>query len=646
MSIVRLLLLNIVLLFLVNCKAEVKKEETIQVAFMADVHLQNVYGEFSDSDYKGVENPRNGEFATIRTMASQLHSTRLFNENYFAFLAALNDIANKGIKLVALPGDFSDDGQALNVRGLKGILDTYTEKYGIQFFITTGNHDPVRPFLQNGGKKDFLGSDGKRQPIFSSQGMYTSNELEHPVVISSDVAEMGYDGITAILDEYGFYPKPEYIYWETPFSTYNYEEYDFTIAKKEATFNKRFYDIPPVQFSVPDASYLVEPLHGLWFLAIDANVYVPINNPGSYTKNPENYSSASIGYNNVLTHKKHLINWVEKVANRAEKLDKKLVVFSHYPMVDFHNDASPDIQGLLGNGKLQTHRVPTEEVARVFADAGVKIHFAGHLHVNDTGVRKTAKGNTLVNVQIPSLAAYIPAYKLLTIHTNNNFEIETIVVDTVPRFDEFFDLYQQEYDFLKKTEKGNIWNEEVLTSKTYLEFTEWHIKELVRLRFIPSDWSLPFGNTIRQLSGKELLVLSQLSEKMEMENKKNIVPLGDIKTAPWEKAITKAKMAAESANIPFADFEKWNGETMLIDFYKLRSADELAFQNIGKDRLEQYQLIISLFLEERKDLSDNTFYNNMKEFSIILDKFMNGHPSYHFMVDMEKMRLIDLNQHQ
>lgn len=40
---------------------------------------------------------------------------------------------------------------------------------------------------------------------------------------------------------------------------------------------------------------VLNPVEGIWFLAIDANVYVP--------KDENTFSSASIGYNNVLTDK-------------------------------------------------------------------------------------------------------------------------------------------------------------------------------------------------------------------------------------------------------------------------------------------------------------------------------------------------------
>ena len=61
------------------------------VAFMADVHFQDVYGDLKNSGFKGVPTA-NGMFATIRTMYAQLTSTRPFNENYFAFPAASTNL--------------------------------------------------------------------------------------------------------------------------------------------------------------------------------------------------------------------------------------------------------------------------------------------------------------------------------------------------------------------------------------------------------------------------------------------------------------------------------------------------------------------------------------------------------------------------
>ena len=134
-------------LLLVSCRGEsAQKLNGVRIAVMADVHFQNVYGEFSGGSFKGVENPGNGEYATIRTMEAQLHSTRLFNENYFAFLAALDEAVNRHVRLIILPGDLTDDGQPFNVNELKTVLENYSEKFGITFLAINGNHDAGRPF--------------------------------------------------------------------------------------------------------------------------------------------------------------------------------------------------------------------------------------------------------------------------------------------------------------------------------------------------------------------------------------------------------------------------------------------------------------------------------------------------------------------
>lgn len=583
-----------VLCFLVSCKNEKKEErKKVQIAFMADVHLQDIYGEFLDSDYKGVLNPKTGKYTLARTMQSQLESTRLFNENYFAFIAALDDVVKKDVKYVVLPGDFSDDGQALNIRGLKRVLEKYSKNHGIQFVLTTGNHDPVKPFYQDAGKSDFLGKEGKKQPIFSKDGLFTSKDSTFlPVVITKDIAKLGYSEILSELKDFGFFPKKTDVYWETPFSTYLYDSYTFKEAENESKLNKRTYKIQPYNSDMPDVSYLVEPSDNLWFLAIDANVYIPKKSAETDVLNPKHYNSASVGYNNVLTHKTYLLNWVKSVAKRAEELGKTLIVFSHYPTIDFNDDASPEIKVLFGEKNMQSHRVPKESVAKAFAEAGIKVHFGGHMHINDTGVRHFGVGS-FVNVQVPSLAAYIPAYKLVTI-SNNNFEVETVVIDAVPNFDALFPLYEQEYLYLKKNGDGLSWDKAILKTKNYKDFTEFHLKELVRLRFLNNDWPIEFRDLLLKSTGKDLLLSSSDASIEEI----------DIK-----------------------EFEEWTGYDMIFDFYRLRSADELAIPDIGINRLKQYQVVCEV-------LKDSNIHE-LKLWGQIFEKASHGEPSDHFRINFK-----------
>ncbi|MFC3160100.1 metallophosphoesterase [Chryseobacterium arachidis] len=396
------------------------QQKSVQIAFLSDVHFQDLYGGFSDHDFKGIINPKTGKSTILRTMDSQLHSTRIFNENYFAFLKALDDVAKKGIKIVAMPGDFSDDGQAYNIRGLREILEQYHNKYSIDFYITTGNHDPVGPFRQDSGKDDFLEPDGNSLGIYSKENI---GKVKNKI-ITKDIAESGYLEILDELKDFGFYPKKENLFWSTPFNFQSVKNYSYEKAFQNADYSRRMYEVAK-GFSVPDLSYVVEPVKDVWIIAIDGNTYIPKNLNGN-PNNPANYKGASLGYNNVLSHKKHLIDWVKKITKEAKLNGKTVIAFTHYPMIDFNDGATSEIKNLLGEKKWQLERVPDEEVAKAFADAGLQIHFAGHMHINDTGIR-TFGDKMLVNIQVPSLAAYLPAYKVLTIKSPDQMEVRTEV---------------------------------------------------------------------------------------------------------------------------------------------------------------------------------------------------------------------------
>lgn len=575
------------------------QQKPVQIAFLSDVHFQDLYGSFSDNDFKGIQNPKTGKPTILRTMDSQLHSTRIFNENYFAFLKALDDIAAKGIKIVAMPGDFSDDGQAYNIRGLHKILEKYHDRYGISFYITTGNHDPVGPFWQDAGKDDFLGQDGNALGIYSKENI---GKIKNKI-ITKDIAESGYLEILDELKDFGFYPKKENLFWSTPFNFQTAKNYSFEKALQNADYSKRMYEVAK-GFSVPDLSYVVEPVKGIWMIAIDGNTYVP-KNLNVDPNNPSNYKVASIGYNNVLTNKKHLIEWVKKISEEAKKNDKTVIAFTHYPMIDFNDGATSEIKNLLGEKKWQLERVPEEEVAKAFTEAGLQIHFAGHMHINDTGIRKF-EDKMLVNIQVPSLAAYLPAYKILTIKSPQKMEVQTEVLNNVPHFNELFPLYEKEYETLKKDKSKILWNKDILQSKSYHDFMLFHLKELVRLRMIPDDWDIDFVEKAEKLDGEDLLLL--------FENKSQLK----------EKGINSGV------------FKKWDFKDLLLDLYKFQSADELAKKDIPKERLQQYLTLENLFHENQ---SQDPFILKLRSVFKILSLLSNGDPANHFEIDLKNKEI-------
>ncbi|MFD2291132.1 metallophosphoesterase [Mariniflexile gromovii] len=602
----------LILFVLVSCSKGLKPElKDVKIAFIADAHFQDIYAKFEDAGYQGIKNTESDSYVNIRTMQSQLTSTRLFNENYFAFIAALDDIVAKGIKYVALPGDFSDDGQPVHVKGLRKILEAYAGKHGIFFFAITGNHDPAKPFTEEAGKTDFLGEGGKEQIIISSvNNLKAVVDGQLKPIITSKIKKWGYQEILNEMAPFGFYPQKEYLYWETPFSTYSYKNYNLKKAILESSLTQRIYPVGVHNFH-PDASYLVEPTPGLWLLAIDANVYMSNKDLTGFSENPKDFSGASVGYNNVILQKSHLIGWVKKVADQAKQKGKILIAFSHYPMVDFNDDASEEMKVFFGADKMQLHRVPKEEVAETFADAGIQIHFGGHMHINDTGVRTTKKGNTLFNIQSPSLAAYMPAYKILSIQSNTEFEVETVVIDSATNFNSLFPLYEQEYAHLKAEKLTQVWNKDILSSKTYKILTQWHLKELLRLRFLPEDWPVAFSEIFLEASGKDLLLINS-SDKVKINEQ-----------------LTSEKLS-------LSQFETWTGFDMIYDFCRMHSADALAIPDIGETRLNQYTLVC-----EQLKRSDNELF---QLWGIIFEKTKNGQPSNHFKIDLSSKNIEPINQ--
>ncbi len=265
-------------------------------------------------------------------------------------------------------------------------------------------------------------------------------------------------------------------------------------------------------------------------------------------------------------------------------------------MVEFNDGASDELKVLFGFDKMQNHRIPKEEVSKVFADAGIQLHIGGHMHYNDTGIHTSQNGHTLYNVQVPSLAAYPSAYKIATIHSGQKIEFQTILLDNVAGFNSLFTLYKKEYQHLDESNESKIWNKEVLQVNSYSEFTELHLKELVRLRFLEEDWPAEFKNKLIYRTGKELLFLNA---------------------------------SKTPANVTeFQAYAKWTGLDMVQDFYRLKNGDDLAKKEIGPERLEQYTMV-----------SDNLIQFGDKEMVLwgkLFKKIMNGQPSDHFIIDLQK----------
>lgn len=527
-----------------------------QIAFISDAHIQDV----------------DGHAERVRSMEVQVQSTRLFNENYYALLAALDDVARRNIRWVVLPGDLTDNGQFFNQQKIKNILHSYTQRKGMRFFVTTGNHDPALPLGLMQKNAHFLAADGSRGTREDSCAGYVS-QME-------------------CYADFGFFPRKDDCYWESPFTSYTYDKYSYEDACRESVLSKRTYTLCD-SLTATDASYLVEPVDGLWLLAIDGGVYLPKEmKDGKWS-----YQGSSAGYNLVLKHKPFLLPWVRKVVEEAQKRHKTLVAFSHYPLVDFNDGVSEHVRRIWGDRRFDLHRVPEAEVSEAFLQAGLCLHFAGHMHVNDTGIWEGKDGKHLYNIQVPSIATYVPAYKILTIESDEVFRVETVALDTVPGFDSLFPLYRAEYQWDSLKGHSPVWNKEILSARTYGEFCDYQFRDLVRLRFIPRD--LPESwRACLDFTGARML------EAVSGEDKSDD-----------------------------ADWTDWCMKDLVLDLYRLRYAERLALEDIPRTRLAVYRY---LFDRARISTFRSAEVEMVKGLGTLFLAFLNGEPCQNFVIDLKK----------
>lgn len=527
-----------------------------QIAFISDAHIQDV----------------DGHAERVRSMEVQVQSTRLFNENYYALLAALDDVARRNIRWVVLPGDLTDNGQFFNQQKIKNILHSYTQRKGMRFFVTTGNHDPALPLGLMQKNAHFLAADGSR--------------------VTREDSCAGYVSQMECYADFGFFPRKDDCYWESPFTSYTYDKYSYEDACRESVLSKRTYTLCD-SLTATDASYLVEPVDGLWLLAIDGGVYLPKEmKDGKWS-----YQGSSAGYNLVLKHKPFLLPWVRKVVEEAQKRHKTLVAFSHYPLVDFNDGVSESVRQMWGDRRFDLHRVPEAEVSEAFLQAGLRLHFAGHMHVNDTGIWEGKDGKHLYNIQVPSIATYVPAYKILTIESDEVFRVETVTLDTVPGFDSLFPLYRAEYQSDSLKGHSPVWNKEILSARTYGEFCDYQFRDLVRLRFIPRD--LPESwRACLDFTGAQMLEAVSGEEKSDD-----------------------------------ADWTDWCMKDLVLDLYRLRYAERLALEDIPRTRLAVYRY---LFDRARISTFRSAEVEMVKGLGTLFLAFLNGEPCQNFVIDLEK----------
>ncbi len=393
------------------------------VAVIADAHVHDIH-----ASYGGTPFALNGVPLTLRSWADTRASARAFNESAAALTAALTEVCARGIRHVVLLGDYSDDGQILSTQSLAARLHHWRQREGLSFYALPGNHDVFGPLGRHNTNR-FVTAPGQSQLVTSDPNVAATEPGSR---LSPQMYRKGQPAGLRPMAAFGLFRQPQYLHWESPFGLDDRAEARlFTASSPDGQ----------IRHQLMEASYLVEPVPGLWLLMIDANVFEPRDGRHDPSRKKAFLDPSVAGWSALLRVKPFLIDWIADVCARAERLGKHLMAFSHYPAVDPFDDHIGAEAALFGQTAV-ARRTPTPAVAQALIRAGLQQHFSGHMHVHSVTRRQDA-GRQLTNISVPSLVSFPPAFVIAT-PQGAKAAVETVSLAHLPLDPQLMGFYRSE----------------------------------------------------------------------------------------------------------------------------------------------------------------------------------------------------------
>jgi len=543
-----------------------------EIAVIADAHLHDIY-----SNYECAGTNINGERLTLRSWKDTRRSSRVFNESKDALETALNDIYQRGIHHVVLLGDYTDDGQIESTRRFVKLIRQYQQRYAMAFYAIPGNHDFYGPAGKHQSTR-FITTPGNSVLVTSDPEVAST---ENTSVLTRRMYCEGAPANLLPMADFGLFKQPEYFYWETPFG-----QSDTTASRM---FNAQSED-GSTSHKLMDSSYLVEPSEGLWLLMIDANVFEPRNGKTDATRKSTFIDSSNAGWNSVLRVKPFLIDWIKDVCTRAEESGKRLLAFSHYPIINTV-DNETTAEALLFGQNAVLRRTPNADVAETLLATGLNLHFSGHMHVNNDAQIKSAE-QTLTNISVPSLVAFPAAYKIIRSAAQDTL-VTTIPIDAMPLNKHLVAAYKAENQATGNTD------EPALDAVCYGDFLYKKTYTRIKHRYLVKDWPAEIASEIENTTAADLVIFMLINKDDAKATK-----FGPMRHSLTTALITEFDAIAAACELTRDDFERCSMMTVLADWYCLRHAGPLAGSYMAAEKRQLYACLTTTVNGPEPDVSD------------------------------------------
>ncbi|HBD96282.1 MAG: hypothetical protein A2015_13785 [Spirochaetes bacterium GWF1_31_7] len=199
-------------------------------------------------------------------------------------------------------------------------------------------------------------------------------------------------------------------------------------------------------------SYLVEPVSGLWLLALDSTQW-GINDLNSHPETDGAFKHSTL-------------EWIENVLQQAQKQNKAVIGTMHHGILEHY----PANEQFYGEYVVNNYN----EIAKLFSYYKMNFVFTGHFHSQDVTSKKYTDGNFIFDIETGSPVTYPSPYRVINISHEQRMNIKSEIIsslESIPDFENYSHTFVTEGTKImasKTLKKFKVRNEDIDTISDFV----------------------------------------------------------------------------------------------------------------------------------------------------------------------------------